>query len=192
MATSEVLAIADLQARDIDACLKLSDEAGWNQNADDWSLFIAAGAAFGVRDESGALIATAAAASLASLAFVMQKSESVTPTSLLARIVVTGVTIFVSWIFVHATFAIRYAHYFYGDPGAKGRHRGGLVFPGTEHPDLWDFVYYSFVVGMTCQVSDVQVTSGAMRKLTLAHGVFAFFFNAGVLALAVNILATAL
>jgi len=139
-----------------------------------------------------ALIATAAAASLASLAFVMQKSESVTPTSLLARIVVTGVTIFVSWIFVHATFAIRYAHYFYGDLGAKGRHRGGLVFPGTEHPDLWDFVYYSFVVGMTCQVSDVQVTSGAMRKLTLAHGVFAFFFNAGVLALAVNILATAL
>ena len=139
-----------------------------------------------------ALIATAAAASLASLAFVMQKSESVTPTSLLARIVVTGVTIFVSWIFVHATFAIRYAHYSYGDPGAKGRHRGGLVFPGTEHPDLWDFVYYSFVVGMTCQVSDVQVTSGAMRKLTLAHGVFAFFFNAGVLALAVNILATAL
>lgn len=45
---------------------------------------------------------------------------------------------------------------------------------------------------MICQVSDVQATSGAMRRLILAHGVFTFFFNAGVLALAVNILATAL
>jgi uncharacterized membrane protein len=53
-------------------------------------------------------------------------------------------------------------------------------------------VYYAFVVGMTCQVSDVQVTSRAMRRLTLAHGVLSFFFNTGVLALAVNILATAL
>jgi uncharacterized membrane protein len=139
-----------------------------------------------------ALIATAAAASLASLAFVLQKGVSATPTPLFLRILVSGVTLFISWIFVHTTFAVRYAHYFYGDPGAKGRRRGGLVFPGTEHPDFWDFIYYSFVVGMTCQVSDVQVTSGAMRKLTLAHGVFAFFFNAGVLALAVNILATAL
>lgn len=138
------------------------------------------------------LIATAAAASLASLAFVMQKGASATPTPLALRILVSSVTLFISWIFVHTTFAIRYAHYFYGDPGAKGRRRGGLVFPGTEHPDFWDFLYFSFVVGMTCQVSDVQVTSGAMRKLTLAHGVFAFFFNAGVLALAVNILATAL
>ena len=89
-------------------------------------------------------------------------------------------------------FAIRYAHYFYGDPEPKGRRRGGLAFPGVENPDFWDFVYYSFVVGMTCQVSDVQVTSRSMRRLTLAHGVLSFFFNAGVLALAVNILASAL
>jgi uncharacterized membrane protein len=53
-------------------------------------------------------------------------------------------------------------------------------------------MYYAFVVGMTCQVSDVQVLTKPMRRLTLAHGVLAFFFNAGVLALAVNILATVL
>ncbi len=139
-----------------------------------------------------ALIVIAGAASLASLAFVMQKGESATAAPLFAQIIVSSVTIFVSWLFVHATFAIRYAHYFYGDPDAKGRHRGGLVFPGTERPDFWDFIYYSFVVGMTCQVSDVQVTSRAMRQMTLGHGVFAFFFNAGVLALAVNILASVL
>ncbi len=139
-----------------------------------------------------AIIVFAAATSLGSLAFVMQKAQDASGPSLGARIAVAGVTVVVSWTFVHTTFAIRYAHYFYGDPEPKGQRRGGVAFPGIENPDFWDFVYYSFVVGMTCQVSDVQVTSRAMRRLTLAHGVVSFFFNAGVLALAVNILATAL
>jgi len=141
-----------------------------------------------------AIVVVAAAASLASLAFVLQKptGAGAATGSLAARVVVAGMTLVLSWIFVHTMFAIRYAHYFYGDPEAKGRHRGGLAFPGSGHPDFWDFMYYSFVVGMTCQVSDVQVISRPMRRLTLAHGILAFFFNAGVLALAVNILATAL
>ena len=134
----------------------------------------------------------AAAASLGALTFVMQKDGQPGGSSLPARIVVASFTLAISWIFVHTTFAIRYAHYFYGDPEPKGRRRGGLAFPGIENPDFWDFAYYSFVVGMTCQVSDVQVTSRAMRRLTLAHGVLSFFFNAGVLALAVNIFASAL
>jgi uncharacterized membrane protein len=111
---------------------------------------------------------------------------------LLARISVAGTTLVLSWIFVHTMFAIRYAHYFYGDPDEDGQHRAGLSFPATQHPDFWDFMYYAFVVGMTCQVSDVQVESREMRRLTLVHGVLAFFFNAGVLALAVNILASVL
>jgi N-acetylglutamate synthase-like GNAT family acetyltransferase len=61
MGTSEVLAIAELDVRDVDACLKLSDEAGWNQTAEDWRLFIEEGRTFGVRDADGALAATAAA-----------------------------------------------------------------------------------------------------------------------------------
>jgi GNAT superfamily N-acetyltransferase len=61
MGTSEVLAIAELDARDIDACLALSDESGWNQNADDWRLFIEEGRTFGVRDADGRLVASAAA-----------------------------------------------------------------------------------------------------------------------------------
>jgi len=139
-----------------------------------------------------AIIVVAAATSLGSLAFVMQKAPEGGGPSLTTRILVASLTLIISWIFVHSTFAIRYAHYFYGDPEPKGRRRGGLAFPGVENPDFWDFVYYSFVVGMTCQVSDVQVTSRSMRRLTLAHGVLSFFFNAGVLALAVNILASAL
>ena len=62
-----------------------------------------------------------------------------------------------------------------------------MAFPGKEEPDYWDFLYYALVVAMTAQVSDVQVTDKTMRRLTTAHGVISFFFNAAVLALAVNI-----
>jgi uncharacterized membrane protein len=59
-------------------------------------------------------------------------------------------------------------------------------------PDYWDFLYFSFVIGMTCQVSDVQVTSRAMRRMTLLHGVLSFFFNTVILALSVSLLAGSL
>ena len=139
-----------------------------------------------------AIIVVAAAASLASIALVLQQEKGIPGPPLGDRVAVAGATIVASWVFVHTTFAIRYAHYFYGDRGDKKGQRAGLAFPGGEPPDFWDFVYFAFVVGMTCQVSDVQVTSRPMRRLTLAHGVLAFFFNAGVLALAVNILAAVL
>ena len=138
------------------------------------------------------LVVVAAAASFAALAFVLQKPQGGATGSLIARVGVAAGTLVLSWSLVHSMFAIRYAHYFYGDPDADGTPRGGLAFPGKGHPDFWDFMYYAFIVGMTCQVSDVQVLTKPMRRLTLAHGVLAFFFNAGVLALAVNILATAL
>lgn len=138
------------------------------------------------------VVVVAAAASFAALAFVLQKPEGAPAGSVAGRISVAVGTLVLSWTLVHSMFAIRYAHYFYGDPEADGTPRGGLGFPGRGHPDFWDFMYYAFVVGMTCQVSDVQVLTKPMRRLTLAHGVLAFFFNAGVLALAVNILATAL
>jgi uncharacterized membrane protein len=138
------------------------------------------------------LVVIAAAATFASLAFVLQKPEGAAASSLVGRVSVAAGTLVLSWCLVHTMFAIRYAHYFYGDPDADGIHRGGLDFPDKADPDFWDFMYYGFVVGMTCQVSDVQTTSKPMRRLTLVHGILSFFFNAGVLALAVNILATVL
>jgi uncharacterized membrane protein len=99
-----------------------------------------------------------------------------------------------SWTVTHTVFALHYAHHYYGDGPAPGADddRGGLAFPGEEPPDYWDFLYFSFVVGMTCQVSDVQVTSRAMRRMTLMHGVLSFFFNTVILALSVNLLAGSL
>ena len=70
---------------------------------------------------------------------------------------------------------------------------GGLAFPGDEkEPDYWDFVYFSFVIGMTSQVSDVGITSKAIRRTVAAHGIVSFFSNAALLALTVNIAASAL
>jgi uncharacterized membrane protein len=99
-----------------------------------------------------------------------------------------GATILLSWMLAHTMFALHYAHDFYADVAAK--RPAGLLFPGNpREPDYWDFLYFSLVVGMTCQVSDVQVAGRLWRRLVLAHGVVAFLFNTVVLALSINLLA---
>ena len=99
-----------------------------------------------------------------------------------------AITILLSWTLVHVIFALHYAHDFYA---AKPR-GGGLTFPGGEDPDYWDFLYFSLVIGMTSQVSDVAVTGRTIRRTVAAHGVVSFLFNAAVIALTVNVAASAL
>jgi uncharacterized membrane protein len=106
-----------------------------------------------------------------------------------AQLGLATVTIGLSWAFIHTIFALHYAHEFYGERAGAA---GGLAFPGGEAPDYWDFVYFSFVVGMTSQVSDVAVTSPRIRRTVTAHGVVSFLFNAALLALTVNIAASAI
>ncbi|RIK97938.1 MAG: DUF1345 domain-containing protein [Proteobacteria bacterium] len=93
-------------------------------------------------------------------------------------------TIALSWTVVHTTFALHYAHDYYSE-----RRGGGLAFPGDDRPDYWDFVYFSFVIGMTAQVSDVGITSKAIRRTATAHGIVSFVFNTALLALTINIAA---
>jgi uncharacterized membrane protein len=104
-------------------------------------------------------------------------------------------TIVLSWLLVHAVFSLHYAHAYYGpateEDDADGL-IGGLEFPEEPKPDYWDFMYFSFVVGMTCQVSDVQISGRQLRRLALFHGIVSFFFNTIILALTINILASAL
>ena len=100
------------------------------------------------------------------------------------RVALAAATVVLSWSFTHVIFALHYAHEYY-----RGRTPSGLLFPGDQAPTYPDFLYYAFVVGMTCQVSDVQVTGRALRRLTLVHGVLSFFFNTGILALAINLAA---
>jgi uncharacterized membrane protein len=99
-------------------------------------------------------------------------------------------TIVLSWAFIHTIFALHYAHEFYDEDAPAD---GGMAFPGDETaPDYWDFVYFSFVIGMTAQVADVGITSRQIRRTVTAHSVVAFLFNAALLALAVNLAASAI
>ena len=94
-----------------------------------------------------------------------------------------------AWLFMNTIFALHYAHEYYIENRYKD---GGLAFPGKEQPDYWDFVYFSVVIGMTSQVSDVAVTAKAIRRTVTWHGVVSFFFNVALLALTINIAASAL
>jgi uncharacterized membrane protein len=100
---------------------------------------------------------------------------------------VTG-TVILSWAFIHLIFALHYAHEYYTETPPVG----GLEFPGKDKPDYWDFTYFSFVIGMTFQVSDVAITSRSIRRTVLCHGIVAFLFNVALLAIMINIAASAI
>jgi uncharacterized membrane protein len=104
-----------------------------------------------------------------------------------AAVVLAVATILLSWTFVHTIFSFHYAHEYYGE--RRDGKLGGLVFPGSAEPDYRDFLYFSLVIGMTSQVSDVPITSKVIRRMAAAHGVLSFFFNLVVLALTVNMVA---
>jgi uncharacterized membrane protein len=98
-------------------------------------------------------------------------------------------TLALSWLMMNTTFAMRYAHEYYDLPDGSATAAGGLEFPGEDRPDYWDFLYFSLVIGMTFQVSDVQITARTLRRLAAVHGLLSFVFNTTILALTVNIAA---
>ena len=99
--------------------------------------------------------------------------------------------ILISWILLHTNFTIRYAHLYHDHNKLKtGSMVGGIKFPGKEEPDYIDFAYFSFVIGMTFQVSDIQVTSKVIRKFVLLHSIISFMFNTIIVALTINSIAS--
>lgn len=95
-----------------------------------------------------------------------------------------------SWSLVHTAFAVRYAHLYYDDDEQnKNTHAGGLDFPKESKPDFIDFAYFSFVLGMTFQVSDVSISSRRIRRLVLWHSLISFAYNVVIIALTINIVA---
>ncbi|HET7084568.1 MAG TPA: DUF1345 domain-containing protein [Rhizomicrobium sp.] len=101
-------------------------------------------------------------------------------------LVLAAVGAVAGWLTLHTVMAFHYADiYYFDDPDCQGDGKD-LDFPGGGDPGPWDFLYYSFVVGMTAQVSDVQVLTTVMRRATLLHGVVSFFFNTVFIAMAVN------
>jgi len=130
----------------------------------------------------------AAVASLAALVIELGGSRDVSGLDAGIRLALGMGTIILSWCFVHTEFALHYAHEYYGE--GRDQVIGGLKFPGGRQPDYWDFLYFSLVIAMTSQVSDVAVTSRSIRAVVSMHGVLSFFFNLGILALTVNMLSS--
>jgi uncharacterized membrane protein len=96
-------------------------------------------------------------------------------------------SLLLAWTFGNAVYTLHYAHLYYL-PNDAGKDCGGLEFPKTPEPLMSDFVYFAFTLGVAVQTSDVQVTSRRMRKIVILHSVIGFFFNLGVLALAISLL----
>jgi uncharacterized membrane protein len=131
------------------------------------------------------LTALGAFASIAAIVFELGASKHSVPELALATLTIT-----LSWAAVHTGFALHYAHEYY-----RGAKPGGLQFPsGDQHEaaDYWDFVYFSFVIGMTAQVSDVGITDKTIRRIATVHGIISFVFNTALVALMVNIAASAI
>jgi uncharacterized membrane protein len=119
---------------------------------------------------------------------ILSKDAEGTPRAIYVPVAV--ISMLFSWIVVHTTFCFHYAHLYYSDHDEDPHvHAGGLDFPNEKKPDFLDFAYFAFVIGMTFQVSDVEITSRELRRLALLHGLLSFGLNTFVLALVVNLIA---
>jgi uncharacterized membrane protein len=132
----------------------------------------------------------AACASIVAIGFVVGTIRGLEFVPKAWHLTLTTVALIASWLAIQTVFGFHYARAYYRDERQQPAGSGGLAFPGGADPDYMDFAYYSFVVGMTSQVSDVQVISPIMRRLTLVHSVLAFVFNIAVLALSINTIAS--
>ncbi len=146
------------------------------------------------QDQSGyvifLLVVGASCACIIAIGFVVGAIRDLPFWSRAAHLAMTVVALVSSWLVIQTVFAFHYARRYYAGPRGDTPAVAPLSFPNDRHPDYGDFAYYSFVVGMTSQVSDVQVTSPSMRWLTMVHGILAFMFNIAVLALSINIFAS--
>ena len=97
-------------------------------------------------------------------------------------------TLALAWLFSNTIYALHYAHLYYADADDDQADDKGLDFPKCDEPDYWDFLYFSFTLGMTFQTSDVEISSRRVRRVVLGHTMAAFVFNIGVLAFTINVL----
>ena len=128
-------------------------------------------------------------ASFLAVALLLLAKKEYKNTEALHLIIAVGGMLF-SWILIHTIFALRYAHIFYQNDKTKPQiHAAGLEFPDDKKPEYLDFAYFSFVIGMTFQVSDVQITSKRLRRLVLLHGILSFGYNTIMISLTINLIA---
>lgn len=137
-------------------------------------------------------VITASCVSLFAIIFLLlNHSKDVQHVQVTKHVLMSIGSVVISWWMLHTMFTMSYAHMYYtntpksNDP--KEAVIGGLQFPEEKNPDYLDFVYFSFVIGMTFQVSDVEISSRSIRRLALLHAVISFAFNTAIVALSINV-----
>ena len=132
-------------------------------------------------------VIAASLASMVAIIYLLKSSKGVAKNE---HILLAITAVVVSWWLVHTIFTLLYAHLYYDTDTDDGRKldEGGLDFPTKEEPDYLDFVYFSFVIGMTFQVSDVTISSRKIRRFVLLHALMSFAFNTAILALSINVI----
>jgi len=130
----------------------------------------------------------AAVTSLCAVAILIGEAKGLSKGILIGHLLLAGGTVVSSWVLVHTVFTMHYAHAYYRKSDDEECSEGeGVEFPNEKEPDFLDFAYFSFVIGMTCQVSDVQISSHHIRRVALVHGLLSFLFNTVILALTINL-----
>ncbi len=122
--------------------------------------------------------------------FVLLVSVKKNSAEFVTHSLLSVLSVVLSWFLIHTVFTLRYAHLFYLN--LQNGQTKALCFPGGEEPDYTDFAYFSFTIGMTFQVSDVEIVSKKIRKLVLLQGILSFAFNTAIIALSINLISSLL
>lgn len=130
------------------------------------------------------IVLVACVASLATVAGELNLAKDAKGLEKILRVAMVCATVAASWFMVQLIFALHYAHEYY-----SADRPGGLLFPGKEDPDYWDFIHFSVVIGAAAQTADIAFTSKPLRRIGTWHSLIAFTFNTVVLALTINLLA---
>lgn len=133
------------------------------------------------------IIVLASVASLFAIVMILAGVRSLSIAEAIPRIVLVIMTYSISWFFVHTAFSLRYAHVYYQE--FEKTKEAPLIFASKLKPTYIEFLYFSMVIGMTCQTADVNIANSRMRFLVMIQGITAFIFNATLLAMAINLIA---
>ncbi len=153
--------------------------------------------AFAAKEDTSApfiflFVLAAAFISLFAIIFLLQTIPDESKNKLSIHILLSFSSVFCSWLLVHTLFTLRYAHLYYSDDTKHATDKSpdtlGLDFPSETEPDYLDFAYFSFVIGMTFQVSDVEINSRTIRRHVLVHSLLSFVYNTVIVAFSINII----
>jgi uncharacterized membrane protein len=148
----------------------------------------------GVQDDSAvlilAIILVAIFSSLSAIFALLSAAKGAHQGAKMLYLGLAAATISTSWLVMQVAFAIHYAHQYYRPQHAQATGVNGLDFPKDQHPDYWDFLYFSTSLGAASQTSDVAINSKELRRLATLHAIVSFFFNVTVVALTINLAAS--